>query len=38
MLKEKNLYMCFVDLEKAFDGVTRKVSEWALMKKEIQEA
>ena len=27
------LYMCFVDLEKAFDKVPRKVMEWALRKK-----
>ena len=27
--------MCFVDLEKAFDGVPRKVLEWAMRKKEI---
>ena len=26
------LYMCFVDLEKAFDRVRRKVLEWALRK------
>ena len=25
--KEKKLYMCFVDLEKAFDRVTRRVLE-----------
>ena len=27
--KGKKLYMCFVDLEKAFDRVSRKVLEWA---------
>ena len=27
--KEKKLCMCFVDLEKAFDRVRRKVAEWA---------
>ena len=27
--------MCFVDLEKAFDRVTRKVVEWAMRKKGI---
>ena len=30
---EKKLCMCFVDLEKAFDRVSRKVMEWALRKK-----
>ena len=33
--KGKNLYKCFVDLEKAFVRVPRKVLEWAIMKKEI---
>ena len=28
----KRLYMAFVDLEKAFDGVTRKVIRWVLKK------
>ena len=32
--KGKNLCMRFVDLEKAFDRVPRKVLEWALRKKE----
>ena len=31
--REKKLYTCFVDLEKAFDRVPRKVMEWALRKK-----
>ena len=31
------MYMCFVDLEKAFDRVSRKVMEWALIKKGLPE-
>ena len=30
--REKKLYMCFVDLEKAFNRVPRKAMEWALRK------
>ena len=36
MLNEKS-YMCFVDLEKTFDRVPRKVLEWAMRKKGVQE-
>ena len=35
--REKKLYMCFVDLEKAFDKDPRKVMEWALRKKSLPE-
>ena len=35
--KGKQLYMCFVDLEKAFDRVPRKVLEWAIKKKGLSE-
>ena len=35
--KGKRLFMCFVALNKAFDRVPRKVLEWAMRKKGIQE-
>ena len=35
--KDKKLYMCFVDMEKTFDGVPRKVMEWAIRKKSLSE-
>ena len=37
MLKEKKLYMCLVDLEKAFDRVPNKALDWAMRKKGIPE-
>ena len=36
--KKKKLYMCFVDIEKAFDRVSRKVMEWGMRKKGLPEA
>ena len=35
--KEKKFYMCIYDLIKAFDRVSRKVLEWAMRKRGIQE-
>ena len=35
--REQKLYMCFVDLKKAFNRVPRKVMEWALRKKGLAE-
>ena len=35
--KNKKLYICFVDMEKAFDRVPRKVMEWAMRKKGLSE-
>ena len=35
--KDRKLYMCFVDMEKAFDRVPRKVMEWATRKKGLSE-
>ena len=38
IVKQKKLFMCVVDLEKAFDGAPRKVVEWAMRRKGIPEA
>ena len=35
--KDKKLCTCFVDMEKAFDRVPRKVMEWAMRKKGLSE-
>ena len=33
--KRRKLYMCFVDIEKAFDRVSRKVMERAMMRRKV---
>ena len=35
--KGRKLYVCLVDIEKAFDRVPRKVIEWAMRKKDLLE-
>ena len=35
--KDKRMYMCFVDLEKAFDRAPRRVMDWAMRKKGLPE-
>ena len=35
--KDKKLYMCFVDMEKAFDGMPKKVMKWTMRKKDLSE-
>ena len=35
--KKKKLYLCFVDIEEAFDRVPRKVIEWVMRKKGLPE-
>ena len=35
--KDKKLYICFADMEKAFDGVPRKMTQWATRKKGLSE-
>ena len=35
--QKKDMYVCFVDMEKAFDRVPRKVMEWATRKKGLSE-
>ena len=35
--KNRRMYLCFVDLEKAYDRVPRRVMEWAMRKKDLPE-
>ena len=35
--KKRRMYMCFVDLEKAFDRAPRKEVEWTLRNKRVNE-
>ena len=35
---QKKLYVCYVDMEKAFDRVSRKGMEWIMIKKGLLEA
>ena len=35
--KKKKLYMCFLDIKKAFDRVSRKMMEWVMRKKDLPE-
>ena len=35
--KKKELYICFVGIEQAFDRISRKVMEWAMRKKGLLE-
>ena len=37
LAKNKTLYLAFIDLEKAFDSVPRKVVKWALRKVGVEE-
>ena len=34
--EDKKLYICFMDLEKAFDRFPRRVMQWALRRKDYQ--
>ena len=34
---DKKLYMCFVDMEKAFDRLPRKVIEWSMRQRGLPE-